>query len=152
MLRPPGESCGRSSTLSLCLSSPVLFVVLRSAAFAGACFESSSLQPYWVSSRSPRSSSPHCWTHSPQQSNRCIGSGCTPRSGYQYFPASSAPWYSRDVFSWQRSGGQTMSFTSEQPSNNRVNATVRPCRVGGGGCRPPPLTEPDLWATHSALR
>src|SRR5438034_5603837 len=26
------------------------------------------------------------------------------------------------------------------------------CRVAGGGCPPPALTEPDLWASHPALR
>jgi len=28
----------------------------------------------------------------------------------------------------------------------------RACRVAGGSCPPPALTEPDLWASHPALR
>ena len=33
-----------------------------------------------------------------------------------------------------------------------VKLTVHAGRVGGGGFPPPPLTEPDLWAAHPALR
>ena len=33
-----------------------------------------------------------------------------------------------------------------------VAACSAACRVAGGSCPPPALTEPDLWASHPALR
>src|SRR5712692_1288015 len=39
------------------------------------------------------------------------------------------------------------------PSRSRRVAGFSPsCRVTGGSCPPPALTEPDLWASHPALR
>ena len=43
----------------------------------------------------------------------------------------------------------TWPFAACRPSWGECSSAYR---VAGGGCPPPALTEPDLWASHPALR
>jgi len=67
------------------------------------------------------------------------------------------PWATAVTTVYQRDSSSKRPRSSvvsavRAPTRRRSHEPDTACRVAGGSCPPPALTEPDLWASHPALR